>query len=424
MTDTIFALSSGRPPAAIALIRISGPRASAVTEELCGSLPEPRRASVRTLRDQDGGVLDEAMVLWLPGPNTSTGEDIAEYHCHGGSAVISAVEDALEACDGVRHAEPGEFTRRAFVNGRIDLAQAEGLGDLLAAETDLQRRVAQQSASGILSQRFADWRSRLLMLSARVEAVLDFDDEDDVTSLSDTFFAELSDLASEWDGVLAEPRAERLREGIRVVLAGPPNSGKSSLFNVLLDESVAIVSDQAGTTRDVIERPVALAGIPFVLIDTAGIRYDSIDNIENIGIAKARKQAEEADVVLWLGPEGEGPQGAWEIESFADAQGVRKKNPRHLVSAVTKEGVQALIADLIAEGRRKSPSATATTINRRQSDALQDACVSLRFFKKNADPLAIAEALRLARKSLDKLTGHSSTEEVLDNIFGRFCIGK
>ncbi|MDE2621422.1 MAG: 50S ribosome-binding GTPase, partial [Sphingomonadales bacterium] len=251
---TIFALSSGTVPAAIGVVRISGPEAGAALSRLAGRLPPPRRAVTATLRDAAGAVLDRALVLWLPGPGTATGEDCAELHLHGGRAVIAAVEAALLACPGLRRAEPGEFTRRTFVNGRIDLAEAEGLADLLAAETELQRQSALAMAGGGLSRLVEGWRERLLLLSAEVEAALDFADEDDVDTpdaapCSTWNIAPLRDEIGNW---LSRPRAETLREGFRVVLAGPPNAGKSTLFNALVESEAAITSPIAGTTRDLV----------------------------------------------------------------------------------------------------------------------------------------------------------------------------
>ncbi|UOR16163.1 tRNA uridine-5-carboxymethylaminomethyl(34) synthesis GTPase MnmE [Qipengyuania aquimaris] len=424
MTDTIFALSSGAPPAAIGVVRISGPSAGDAVRALAGELPEPRRASLRTLRDGEGRQLDRALVLWFDGPRTATGEDLAEFHCHGGRAVVAAIEDALGAIEGLRHAEPGEFTRRAFANGVIDLAEAEGLGDLLAAETELQRRAAQASAGGGLSRRVEGWRDRVLQLSALVEAVLDFGDEDDVDALPEMFHVELSRLAGEWRETIEAPRAERLRDGVRVVLAGPPNSGKSSLFNALLDEGAAIVSEEAGTTRDVIERPVAFSGVPFVLVDTAGLREEGAGQIEQIGIGRARSELEKADIVLWLGPEGEGPDGAWEIASRCDVDDGAKREPKYVVSAVTGIGIGDLTRGLVDAARSLLPKPGEAALNARQGSALGEALAAIKDISADDDPLLTGERLRLARLALDRLLGRHSTEDMLDALFGRFCIGK
>ncbi|MBX7528246.1 tRNA uridine-5-carboxymethylaminomethyl(34) synthesis GTPase MnmE [Qipengyuania vesicularis] len=424
MADTIFALSSGAPPAAIGVVRISGPAAANAIEALAGGLPEARHASLRTLRDGQGRELDRVLVLWFPGPRTATGEDLAEFHCHGGRAVVDAIESTLGKLEEFRRAEPGEFTRRAFANGVIDLAEAEGLGDLLAAETELQRQAAQAAAEGGLSQKVDGWRDRVLHLSALVEAVLDFGDEDDVDALPEMFHVELSQLASEWRDAIEAPRAERLRDGIRVVLAGPPNSGKSSLFNALLDEGAAIVSEEAGTTRDVIERPVAFSGVPFVLVDTAGLREEGAGQIEQIGIGRARDELAKADIVLWLGGEGEGPDGAWEIASRCDVDADGKTCPDYVVSAVTGAGVSALTEGLVAQARSLLPKPGSAALNARQGAALVDALDAIGGILEGHDALLTAERLRLARLALDRLLGRHSTEDMLEALFGRFCIGK
>ena len=423
MTDTIFALSSGAPPAAIAVIRISGPEAGPALQAMARRIPEPRRAVLRTLRDARDEPLDEAMVLWLPGPANSTGEDCAELHCHGGRAVIAAVLATLAEMPGLRAAEPGEFTRRAFANGRIDLAQAEALVDLLTAETELQRRVAQAGIGGVLSAQVLEWRDRVLTLSATVEAVLDFSDEDDVTNLPPNFRQNLDNLSNELDAALARPPAERLRDGVRVVIAGPPNTGKSSLFNTLLGDEAAIVSSTAGTTRDIIERPVVLSGLPVVLIDTAGLRNDGVDPIEAIGIARAEAQLARADIVLWLGPEGVGPSGCVEVDARCDLPERLAKGPDSFrLSSLTGEGLEALEAELGRRGRALLPKAGDAAVNARQAMLIQEAREGLQ--NCPTDPLLAGEALRVARGAFDRLLGLSGVEDMLDHLFGRFCIGK
>ena len=424
MTDTIFALSSGSPPAAIGVIRISGPAAAGALERLAGSLPAPRTTSLRTLKDGEGGVLDRALVLFFDGPRTATGEDLAEIHCHGGRAVVAAIERALGAMEGLRRADPGEFTRRAFANGVVDLAEAEGLADLLSAETELQRRAAEASAGGQLSRQVEGWRDRLLGLSAQVEAALDFSDEGDVEALPPEFTDAAASLAADWRAALDAPRAERLRDGIRVVFAGPPNAGKSSLFNALLDEGAAIVSEEAGTTRDVIERPVAFGGVPFILVDTAGLRESGAGSIESIGIDRARRELDRSDIILWLGDEGQGPAGSLEISSKSDIEGAAKSNAAHYVSAQTGEGVEALIADLVQRARQLLPKPGLAAFNQRQAESLWDAHDAIGGISADEDLLLIGERLRIARRSLDRLLGRHSTEDVLDALFGRFCIGK
>jgi tRNA modification GTPase len=402
--ETIFALSSGSPPAGIAVIRISGPKAADALASLAGSLPGPRRASFRIFRDQEGCTLDSGLALWFPGPETATGEDLAELHLHGGRAVVAAVEAALAALPGMRRARPGEFTRRAFANGRIDLAEAEGLADLLAAETEWQRRAAMELSSGAFSARLEEWRLRLLGLAAEVEAVLDFDDEGDVAGLGEDFAGRAGELAGEIADAADAPRAEALREGFRVALAGPPNAGKSTLFNALVESEAAITSPTAGTTRDVIERAVALGGAPFTFVDMAGLREAGMEEV---------------------GPEGEGPPGAWEIEAQADrADHDVKAKPRCRVSAVTGEGIAELRAALVEEARGAMQAPGKTALHRRQRELLGEAAAALRGAGEQSDPLVIAEHLRQARLGFDALVGRSATEDMLDALFGRFCIGK
>ena len=429
--ETIYALSSGAPPAALAIIRISGPEAGAALIALCSALPPSRRASLRTVRHPEtGDVLDRAVALWFPGPATATGEDLAELHLHGGRAVVRAVEAALAVLPGLQLAEPGEFTRRAFLNGRIDLAEAEGLSDLLFAETEAQRVAAIRMASGHLSRQVENWRHEVLRLSALVEAELDFSDEDDVgAGVADTVGQGVTALIGSIHAALARPRAERLRDGIRVVLAGPPNSGKSTLLNALLQREAAIVSDIAGTTRDVIEAPVALGGVPFVLTDTAGLRDEGAEAIETIGIARARDAMAAADIVLWLGPEGEGGDhvALWEIAAQIDLPNVSretKRAPRHRLSARTGEGIEALIADLVATARTLLPGAGEVALNARQHRLLEQCAAALESAGAEHDLLLRAESLRLSRLALDQLLGRTHVEDMLDALFGAFCIGK
>lgn len=425
-TPTIFALSSGAPPAGVGVVRVSGPQAGAALVALAGRLPQARRASLAKLRDGAGALLDEALVVWFPGPNTATGEDLAEFHCHGGRAVIAAVEAALAGLPGLRSAEPGEFTRRAFANGRIDLAEAEGLGDLLAAETELQRAAAIANAGGALSRQVEGWRERVLVLSAEVEGVLDFSDEEDSADLPECFTWNIGGLAAELAEWLARPRSERLGEGYRVVLAGPPNAGKSTLFNALVESEAAITSPIAGTTRDVIERPVAIAGVPFTFVDTAGLREGSLaDAIEAIGIARAEAELVRADLVLWLGPEDDGPEGAWEIAAQADREGFTSKNAaRFTLSATTGQGMAVLKQDLVEAARDALPKPGEAALNARQHARMCEAAEALEAARELSDPLLVAEELRRTRIAFDRLIGRATTEDMLDTLFGRFCIGK
>lgn len=423
--DTIFALSSGSPPAAIGVVRISGPQAGSALAALAGTLPAVRRASYRTLRSREGAILDQALVLWFPGPRTATGEDLAELHLHGGRAVVAAVEAALLSETGLRRAAPGEFTRRAFAQGRIDLAEAEGLADLLSAETELQRQAALAMAGGAFSRQVESWRDRVLTASAAVEAVLDFGDEDDVADLPPDFLMRLSEIRAELEEWLDRPRAEALRDGYRVVLAGPPNAGKSTLFNALVEDEAAITSPLAGTTRDVLTRAVSLGGVPFLFGDTAGLRDETGDEIEAIGISRARAELGRADLVLWLGPEGEGPADAWEISPQADLFHVeQKKAARHRVSAMSGEGLDGLRDDLIATARSMMPRPGDAALNRRQHLLVAEAKRAIEAAGVESDPLLVAEGLRLARSAFDALVGRATTEDMLDALFGRFCIGK
>ncbi|MEP3052099.1 MAG: tRNA uridine-5-carboxymethylaminomethyl(34) synthesis GTPase MnmE [Erythrobacter sp.] len=425
MADTIFAVSSGAPPAAIGIIRISGPAAGSVLRSLSAADFKPRKAYLTTLRDGQGAALDQALILWFPGPHTATGEDLAELHCHGGRAVLAAVIEVLSAMDGLRAADSGEFTRRAFQNGRIDLSEAEGLGDLLSAETELQRASAIEMAGGAFSRKVEAWRTEGLRLSAQIEAVLDFSDEGDVPDIPDTFRIGAETLLAELRGWLERPRAEKLGEGFRVVLAGPPNSGKSTLFNALVDSEAAITSPIAGTTRDVIERSVAIEGTPFSFVDTAGLRESGADQVEAIGIDRAKGQFEKADLILWLGPEGEGPAGCHEIAPRKDAPDfVAKALPALDLSATTGDGVEELKQLLVSEARAALPKPGEAALNRRQHALLAEASEALRAALGQSDLLLVGEELRCVRLAFDRLIGRSTTEDMLDTLFGRFCIGK
>lgn len=423
---TIFALSSGAPPAGVAVVRISGAAAGDALDRLTGRVrPEPRHAVLRTVIDPaDGRALDRALLLWLPGPGSATGEDMAELHLHGGRAVTASVLSALAALPGLRPAEPGEFTRRAFETGRIDLNEAEALGDLLAAETESQRRNAMLLAGGALSRAIDGWQARVLMLSARLEADIDFSDEEDVAPLDPGFTAELAAMAGEvarWQG---RAPVERLRDGVRLVLAGPPNAGKSTLLNVLTGREAAIVTPIAGTTRDLIEAPVAIGGIPFLLIDTAGLHDGQGDMVEAIGIERAAQAMAGADILLWLGEPGDAPPGAVRIGTQADRRVLDPAAYDLLVSARDGEGIDALKAMLVDKAGRLLPGENEAALSARQRTALDRLGDALALGQAEADPLLVAESLRLARAAIDALTGRAGTEEMLDGLFGRFCIGK
>jgi tRNA modification GTPase len=423
--DTIYALSSGSPPAAVALVRISGPRADGALEALTGRRPEPRVATLVTVRGGGGEPLDTALALRFPGPASATGEDVAELHLHGGRAVVAAVLAALSRIDGLREAGPGEFTRRAFEHGRIDLAEAEGLADLLEAETESQRRSALAMAGGSVGRLIEPWRERLLGLAAGLEAVIDFSDEGEVgDSFPPGWREAVEALAAEMEAALARPPAERLREGVRIVIAGPPNVGKSSLLNYLSGRDAAITSAVAGTTRDVIEAPTAIGGTPFLLIDTAGLR-DSDDEVEAIGVDRARESLAAADLVLWLGPPAGCPaEGrALSVQSKIDTA-ARDSTAQFHVSAKTGEGMDRLIAAIGEEARLLLPKDGEVALNRRQRDALDEAATAVSEAGSQQDILIAAENLRAARTALDRVTGRVGVEDMLDVLFGRFCIGK
>jgi tRNA modification GTPase len=421
MTDTIFALSSGAPPAAVAVVRISGPGADAALEALAGRLPKARRASLMGLR-ASGEVLDNAIVIRFPGPKSVTGEDVVELHLHGGRAVVASVQACLASMAGLRPAGAGEFTRRAFDNGRIDLAEAEGLADLLEAETEGQRRAALALAGGALSRRVEAMQARILALSAALEAALDFSDEDDVTPLPAEFRESLAGLCEELELWLGAPPVERLKDGIRIVISGPPNAGKSSLLNALIGRDAAIISAVPGTTRDLIEAPVAIGGLPFLLIDTAGLR-DSHDEIESIGVGRARASAAGADIVLWLGEPAEGPPGAILVHPKADLGGVGV-DADIAVSALTGQGLADLVRMLIHRSTALMPAEGEVALNTRHRAALRDALAALVEAETNSDPVIAAEMFRRARVALDAITGKAGVENMLDTLFGRFCIGK
>lgn len=426
--DTIYAVSSGAPPAAIAVLRVSGPHAFETVRALAGDLPAPRRAAVRALHNPaDGALLDRAIVLCFPGPNSATGEDLAEFHLHGGRAVVRAVEAALAGRPGLRSAEPGEFTRRALTHGRIDLSEAEGLGDLLMAETEAQRRSAIRSAEGAVRRAVEGWTDRLLGLAARVEAELDHSDEDDVAdaALLPAIRSGAVALAEDIAAVAERPPVERLRDGIRVVLAGPPNAGKSSLLNAMTGRDAAIVSPISGTTRDRIEAPVVRGGIAWLLIDTAGLAELPGDEIEAIGIARAQAAQAEADILLWLGDETPPAHDhlLW-LNPRADLPGREVGAGRLSLSSRTGEGMDALWTAMAGLAGDLLPPPDQMALNARQRDLCLGATAALRAVGQESDLLLIAEHLRSAMRAFDAITGRAGVEAMLDALFGRFCIGK
>ena len=425
MSDTIFALSSGRPPAAIAVLRVSGPAAPAAVQALAVRCPPPRHASLRTLRDAGGAPLDRALVLFFPGPATATGEDLVELHCHGGRAVVAAVERALAAVPGLRPARPGEFTRRALENGRIDLAQAQGLADLLEAETETQRRTALAAAEGAVGRAVTGWLHRLSIIAAQVEAQLDFADEADVEDAGGYDPAPaIAALLAEWRVTLAAPIVERLRDGVRVVIAGPPNAGKSSLFNALADRDAAIVTPIAGTTRDVLEAAVMRDGIPYRLTDTAGLAEATNDEVERIGIDRAANAMASADILLWMGAPVEAPAGAVILAGKADLPGADHTGADLAVSAHLPHTIATLWTLLADRAVTMLTIDGDMALRQTQRDRLAEAAAALDLAHRTNDLLIVAEQLRVATRPLAALLGKNATEAMLDALFGRFCLGK
>jgi len=445
--DTIYALSSGSVPAAIGVVRISGPKARDALKALVGRVPESRRAMLATLRDPDTGeTIDQALVLFFEGPNSETGEDVAELQLHGGRAVIAATFAVLARLPGLRPAEGGEFTRRGFENGKLDLTAVEGLADLIYADTEAQRRQAVRQLQGLLGDRAEDWRLRLIEAMALAEAGIDFSDEADVAAdvaVRSLDIARL--LQQEIAALLAEGRrGERLREGLVVAIAGPPNAGKSTLLNRIARRDVAIVSPYAGTTRDVIEVHLDLGGYPLTLLDTAGIR-ETDDPVEREGVERARARAAAADLVLWLteneaaNPDpdsGFGPD-RWVVRTKIDlserAPGAVRRpamaQPHfYQLSAVSGEGVDQLIADLEAYAKASLESREPALVTReRQRHLLEQAESALRRAISEGEAGredTFAEELRQAAQALGRLTGRVDVEDVLDKIFRDFCIGK
>jgi tRNA modification GTPase len=421
--DTIFALSSGRPPAAISVIRVSGPNAQAAAVGMAGSLPEARTAAVRQLHHpRSGDLLDEAVILRFDSPASATGEDIVELQCHGGRAVVDAVLAALAAIDGLRPAVPGEFTRRAFETGRIDLTEAEGLADLIEAETESQRKAAIALSEGGLRKQIAEWQQCLLGLSAEAERAIEYDEADD--EANPTLRRECAALGAELRSWLDRPRAERLKDGIRVVVAGPPNTGKSSLLNAIAGEERAIVTDMPGTTRDHIEVPLALDGVPILLTDTAGLR-DSSDPVEAIGVARATTLVEAADVLVWLGAPGESPDHPRTLKVHPKSDLGSAVLPGSIaVSSVTGEGMPELLEQIGRTARDLLPGEDAIALNRRQARCFEEAASALDAASVAGDVLILAEELRHARVAFDRLTGRAGVDDVLDSLFSRFCLGK
>lgn len=438
--QTIFALSSGRPPSAIAIVRVSGPQAGPALTALGGKIPPARTVTRALLRDAAAQPLDDAVVLWFPGPASATGEDVAEFHVHGGRAVLAAIFASLVSLENMRAAEPGEFTRRAFENGKLDLTEAEGLDDLIHADTDRQRRQALRQLKGLLGDKARDWRARIIEASALVEAGIDFSDEGDVpTELIAPALAKIKTLLGEIEEVLAaQAQSERLRDGLVVAIAGPPNVGKSTLMNQLARREVAIVSPHAGTTRDVIEVQLDLDGYPVTVIDTAGIR-ETDDPVEQEGVRRARARAGEADLVLWLADaavdeiDHGGAAPVWLVRNKIDLDSGGRPlaeaagQGRHEISARRGDGVPELIAALVGFAESYFGSGEGGLISRvRQRQLLQETAASLH---RSIDAAGegeelVAEELRVAAHCLGRLLGRVDVEDILDVIFRDFCVGK
>ena len=432
--DTIYALSSGNVPSGIAVVRLSGPSAGRALQSLCGFLPAPRRAVLAALRDSArDAVLDRGMVVWLPAPGSFTGEDVAELHVHGSRAVLAALFDSLSQRLGLRLAEPGEFSRRAFLNQRIDLAEVEGLADLIAAETEVQRRQAVGLAGGLLSRAGEDWRRRLIALRVQIEAQLDFSDEGDVPEdLPTSFWVATNAIEGEFREVLGAAAAgERVRQGFRVALMGPPNAGKSTLLNALAQRDVAIVTPEPGTTRDVLEVPLDLGGYPVLLYDTAGLR-ESSSAAEREGVRRALAAGEGADLILWLSdvtqpsapdlPAGSAP--VWLVHSKADMAGADAQLSGQVVSARSGSGLPALLGALSEAAAQGVPAEGPVVARERHRAALAAALADLGRVR-SGQPLEItADLLRSSAEAIGRISGRVDAEDVLDSIFREFCIGK
>jgi len=436
-SDTIVALASGAVPAAIAVIRISGPETRRVLEAFCGGVPDPRHASLRDIGPPRLPAIDRGLAIWFPGPASFTGEDMAELHTHGSRAVVSAVIEAVLSLPGTRLAEPGEFARRAFENGKLDLTQVEGLADLISAETEAQRRQALAQAEGSLRTLYEGWRIELLGAQALVEAGLDFADEGDVAAdIAVKADAIVAPLLVSISHHLADRRGERLRDGVHIVIAGPPNVGKSSLLNALAKRDVAIVSEEAGTTRDVLEVHLDLGGLPVTLTDTAGLR-EAESKVEAEGVRRALARTEQADVVLWL---VDATAPIWELPAALEIRtaicvlnkidlerGFTPHRDCLQISARTGQGLDRLVEALEEQAAHVAETGLASPLmtRARHRAELEGVRVALqRFGQPTLSPELKAEELRIAARHLGRLTGRIDVEEVLGAIFGEFCIGK
>ena len=440
--DTIFAPATAPGQAGVAVIRVSGPGAAAAVVDLTRSaVPAARSAVLRTLRGPDGDVIDRGLLLWFPGPHSFTGEDIVEFQVHGGRAVTAALADALIARPGVRPAEPGEFTKRAFLNGRLDLTEAEGLADLVAAETAAQRRQALRQMSGSLGGLYETWRTDLISLLAHVEADIDFPDEDLPDGLAATVRPRVIALRDRIAAHLDDGhRGERLREGLYVVIVGPPNAGKSSLLNALARRDAAIVSTTAGTTRDVIEVHLDIGGYPVLLADTAGLRR-AADAVEGEGVRRALARAAQADLKIVLADATAADAAGAEVAALIDADSLVALNkidlapatgpveaaghPAWPVSVKTGAGMAAFLSALEDMVASRLDAGGAPTLTRaRHRAALEDCRAALERSLGADAPELLAEDLRLAARALGRITGRVDVEDILDVVFADFCIGK
>lgn len=428
--DTIFAPASGAGRAAITVLRLSGPGCADALRQIAGRLPRPRFATLCRLRDAADQILDRALVLWFPGPDSATGEDAAELHLHGSRAVLAAVSARLLEI-GVRLAQPGEFTRRAFLNHRMDLLEAEGLADLIDAETEAQRRQAQQQMDGALSRLYTGWGHQLRRLLAHQEALIDFPDEGLPASVEAALVEETAALLHDMRGHLADAhRGERVRDGVIIAVTGPPNVGKSSLVNALAARDVAIVSSLPGTTRDVIEVRLDLNGVPVTLIDTAGLR-ETADPVEAEGVRRARARAAQADIVLQVIDATAPPRAQDRVANGATVLVLANKvdlapSPAGTlpVSAMTGQGLDRLHARLVAEIAQRLDGAGPPLTRARHRAAVAVAVQALAAAQQAALPELRAEDLRHAMAALGQVTGHVGVEDVLDTVFSSFCIGK
>lgn len=438
--DTIYALSSGAGRAGIAVVRVSGRLAENVVIQVCGALPPQRRHCVRKICVPDTGeLIDRGVVVWCPGPGTVTGEDIAEFHLHGSRAILALFLDVVGGIAGCRPAEPGEFTRRGFANGRMELAEVEGLGDILEARTRRQLRLAIEQYQGMARQVVEAWRAQLVRLLGTVEAVLDFSDEEDIgrEAMGD-FRNEQLALIAEMEKALTEGRSARLlRDGAKVVLAGPPNTGKSSLLNRLAKREAAIVSSIAGTTRDVLEVQMDLHGIPVVLTDTAGLRKEAADEIEAEGMSRTRNELAAGDVIVWVCSADQPGSEAWDGDRKPDfilwnkmdlgLPGTEEGEGILGVSAISGVGLDEFMASLVASLERQvEGSEQAAIVRDRHWQAVEEAIRKLNEAGKRSprDLELVAADLRGAAHALGRITGRIGVEEWLGSIFERFCIGK